>query len=236
MFRKSLSLTRALTPALTLGLLAACSAGDNDDGGGIKVEADNGIVRCGKPVVYLNFGPVTITKGATDDSKTNVTSAPDIDAAGLTLPEYENAEDRETLTRLIDDFLAARKIPVVHTRPASGDYFMLVFIDDFLPGIQGGRTADNCGHTNPNTIGFVNTTFYSIHGSIENSLHGSMLMLGRSVGLDPVDLGLARGNCMINNEFLSTCVFGEVQATKGPCSPGNGPQDQMKALDVLACK
>jgi hypothetical protein len=231
MLRKS----RSLTLALTLGLLAACPAGDDEDGG-VKLEADNGVARCAKPVVYLNFGPVTITKGQVDDSRTNVTSAPEIAAAGLTLPEYENAADRQTLTRLIDDFLAQRKIPVVHTRPTSGDYFMLVFVDDFLPGIQGGRTADNCGHTNPNTIGFVNTTFYSLHGSIENSLHGSMLMLGRSVGLDPVDLGLARGNCMINNEFLSTCTFGEVQATKGPCSPANGPQDQMAALDVLACK
>lgn len=220
--------------AFTLGLLAACSSGDNDEPD-VEVRADNGVTTCGKPVVYLNFGPEKFIKGSADDSRKNVTDAPDLAAEGLDIPEYANAADRATITRLVDDFLAARQIPVVHARPAKGDYFMLVYVDDFLPGIQGGRTPTNCAHANPNTIGFVNTMFYSIHGTIENSLHGSMLMLGRSIGLDPVDLGLARGNCMVNNEFLSTCTFAEVPQTKGPCSPSNGPQDQMKALEALTC-
>lgn len=226
MLRKSL--------VLTLGVLAACSGGDNDEPD-VEVRADNGVTTCGKPLVFLNFGPETITKGSADDSRKNVTDAPDLAAEGVDIPEYANAADRATITRLVDEFLAERKIPVVHARPAKGDYFMLVYVDDFITGIQGGRTPNNCGHKNPNTIGFVNTTFYSIHGTIENSLHGSMLMFGRSLGLDPVDLGLARGNCMINNGFLTTCTFAEVQQTNGPCSPQNGPQDQLKALEALTC-
>jgi hypothetical protein len=62
-----------------------------------------------------------------------------------------------------------------------------------------------------------------------------MLMLGRSVGLDPVEVGLARGNCMVNNAFLESCMFGEVQSALGPCS-GDGVQNQMAALAALSCK
>lgn len=217
--------------------LGACGDDDGgDDGGpdgGIEQRADNGVATCGKPVVYLNFGPVQIQKGAVDDSKQNIVNASALPDEGLAIPAYPNVADRNQLTRLIDDLLATHKVPVVHTRPAQGDYFMLVFINEFLQGIQGGRTATNCGHANPNTIGFVNTEFYSIHGGIEYSLHGAMLMVGRSVGADPVEQAQARGNCMVNNEFLSSCSFGDVPMTSGPCAAGG--QDQLALLSVLAC-
>lgn len=199
------------------------------------MRADNGVLTCGKPVVYLNFGPVQISKGAVEDSRTNVTDNPEAPDAGYNFPAYANAADRTTLTRLIDDLTGELGIPVVHERPTSGDYFMLVVVDDFYPGFQGGRTTDNCGHRNPSTIGIVNTLFYSFHGGIEFSLHGAMLMMGRSVGLDPVEVGLARGNCMVNNAFLESCMFGEVQSALGPCS-SDGVQNQVAALSALSCK
>lgn len=220
-------------------LLGAVGCGDDDDGdgggGGTTDPADNGVRRCGKPVVYVNWGPVTLLKGNVDDSKTNVSTAP-FDGETLELPAYRVAADQAALSDLIDKFLAGHKIPVMHSRPTSGDYFMLVMVKDFMPGIQGGHSTINCDHENPNTIGLVSTDFYSFHGGIENALHGSMLMFGRSLGLDTVSLGLARGNCMVNNEFLSTCTFGSVTATNGPCSKDNGPQDQLKALQALSCQ
>ncbi len=220
-------------------LVGAAGCGDDDDGdggGGTTGLADNGVRRCGKPVVYLNWGPETIHKGNFDDSKTNTSSAP-FPGEVLEVPAYPNAANQATVTDLIDKFLAGHKIPVMHSRPTSGDYFMLVMLKDFMPGsIQGGYSAVDCKHENDNSIGFVSTDFYSFHGSIENALHGAMLMFGRSVGLDTVNLGVARGNCMVNNEFLSTCMFGAVTATNGPCSKDNGPQDQLALLDALACR
>jgi hypothetical protein len=236
---KLMSLARARGATLLVAAAGALGAacGDGDGAGidaGIQVRADNGVAMCGKPVVYLNFGPVVISKGALEDSRIDTTDDPETPAEGYTIGAYPSAVNQAKLTKLIDDLLAEQRIPVMHTRPTSGDYFMLVFIDDFLPGIQGGRTATNCGHTNPNTIGFVNTGFYSLHG-IEYSLHGTMLMLGRSVGLDPVEVGLARGNCMVNNSFLESCTFGPVQSALGPCAAGQ-MQDQVALLAPLACK
>ncbi len=228
----------ALASALGAGALLALGAGCGDDADEgediIEVRADNGVTTCGKPVVYLNFGPVTITKGTTEDSRKNVTDDPETPAEGYTLGAYPDAANQTRLTQLIDDLLAEERIPVMHTRPTSGDYFMLVVVDDFLPGIQGGRTPTNCGHENPNTIGFVNTGFYAIHG-IEYSLHGTMMMVGRSVGLDPVEVGLARGNCMVNNTFLESCTFGPVQSALGPCDTGK-MQDQVALLTALSCR
>lgn len=228
----SISLLAAVLSS-AIGVGCGDGGGEGEPDGDIEQKADNGVALCGKPVVFLNFGPVQIRKGDADDSKQNIVNASALPDEGLDIPVYPNPTDRSSLTRLVNNLLAAQKIPVVHSRPAQGDYFMLVYVNEFLQGIQGGRTSTNCGHTNPNTIGFVNTEFYSIHGGIEYSLHGSMLMLGRSVGADPVEQGLARGNCMVNNEFLSNCSFGAVTMTSGPCA--SGPQDQLALLSVLAC-
>jgi hypothetical protein len=230
----SASLGVSLVASL-LALGAGCSDGDDGEDPPPPVRADNGVLTCGKPLVYLNFGPVQLTKGAVEDSRTNVTDNPEAPDEGYSFPAYASAADQAALTKLIDDLAGELGIPVVHERPARGDYFMLVVVDDFYPGFQGGRTAQNCGHANPNTIGIVNTMFYSFHGGIEFSLHGAMLMLGRSVGLDPVEVGLARGNCMVNNAFLDSCMFGQVQAAQGPCS-SDGVQDQLLMLSALSCK
>lgn len=229
----------ALGAVAGLVLSAAGGCGDDDDeggGGGTTDPADNGVRRCGKPVVYLNWGPVTMQKGNFDDAKTNTSTAP-FPGDVFEVPAYPNAADQAKVTELIDKLLASHKIPVMHTRPAGGDYFMLVMLKDFMPGgIQGGYSAVDCDHQNDNSVGFVSTDFYSFHGTIENALHGSMLMFGRALGLDTVSLGVARGNCMVNNEFLSTCTFGAVTATNGPCSKDNGPQDQLALLQALACQ
>ncbi len=238
-----LTSSRSLSPRLFPYALAAlvalggasCSGGDDEEDPPPVTRADNGVLTCGKPLVYLNFGPVQLTKGAVEDSRTNVTDNPEAPAEGYNFPAYANAADRTALTMLIDDLTGELGIPVVHERPVSGDYFMLVVVDDFYPGFQGGRTTNNCEHKNRNTIGIVNTLFYSFHGGIEFSLHGAMLMLGRSVGLDPVEVGLARGNCMVNNAFLESCAFGEVQSALGPCS-ADGVQNQLAALAALSCK
>lgn len=242
MSRKS---TRALLTAQTIAmalmaLMAAGAAACSDDGGGddpddvIVQKADNGVSRCGKPAVYLNFGPVKIRKGRADDSKQDIADAPALPDEGLDIPLYPNSGDRDRLIQLIDEQLAEQQVPVVHTRPPEGDYFMLVFVDKFLQGVQGGRTATNCGHANPNTIGFVNTEFFSLAGGIEYSVHGAMLMLGRSVGADPVAVAVARNNCMVNDAFLPSCSFGKVTRTSGPCA--GGAQDQLALLSALSCK
>lgn len=232
MSRKS---TRALLTALA-ALAAACSdgGGGGDPDGEIVQKADNGVSRCGKPVVYLNFGPVKIKKGGVDDSKQDIVNGPALPDEGLDIPLYPSLDDRDRLTQLIDDLLAEQQIPVFHSRPTEGDYFMLVFVDQFLQGVQGGRTSTNCDHANPSTIGFVNTEFFSLAGGIEYSLHGAMLMLGRSVGADPVEVAQARGNCMVNDAFLPSCSFGKVTRTSGPCAAG--AQDQLALLSVLSCK
>jgi hypothetical protein len=224
--------TVALCCACFAGLIG-CTDGGTPNGNG-RATADNGVALCGSPVVYLNFDGVTITKGANDDSRINVTEAPAIPDAGFEVPPFADATIRTKLTELIDRRLLLQRIPVVHSRPKTGNYFMLVFVDEFLQGVQGGRSTKNCGHANPNTIGFLNTAFYMIHGGLDYALAGSMLMLGYAAGLDPVDGAKAAHNCMDNSTFQSQCDFGQVPATLGDCS--DGPQDQIEMLDALACK
>jgi hypothetical protein len=225
------------------GLILAvvgCSGGADGPDAAIELRADNGVPLCGKAVVYLNFDAVTIGKAATDDSRLNLTEAAEIPAEGLVIDAYASAPDRERLTRLIDDKLAVQRIPVVHTRPERGDYFMLVFVTEFLTGVQGGRSTTNCNHTNPNTIGFLNTNFFSLHGGLEYALHGALLMIGRAAGLDPVGKAEAAQNCMVNDDFLAACTFSSVPRTLGPCTEDAqklpGPQDQAVVLASLACK
>lgn len=228
--------TWMLRTLATVFALLISSVGCSDDAAPPVIEfekADNGVPLCGKSLVYLNFDGVTISKGTTDDSRINVSQAAEI-AEGLVIPPYSNQDDRARLTRLIDDKLAVQRIPVVHSRPSSGDYYMLVFVDEFLPGVQGGRSTTNCGHANPNTIGFVNTEFFSLHGGLEYALHGSLLMIGRAAGLDPVSRTSAAQNCMVNDDFLAVCTFAEVAGTLGECSPTG--QDQPALLSALACK
>jgi len=200
----------------------------------VIVRTDNGVARCGKPVVYLNFEGVTIFKGAVDDSRANVANVPEFPDSGMTIPAYSEPMVATRIRDLLYTRLAALRVPAVHKRPTSGDYFMLVFTDRFIQGVQSSRTATNCGYTNRNTIGFINTSFFSIHGGVDYVPHGALLVIGRATGMDPVASSLVGPSCMAADDFLSQCSFFEVEATLGPCT--TGPQNQQALLAALACE
>lgn len=216
---------------IAAGALAGCGDDDSIDEP-IVIRADNGVAQCGKPLVYLNFDGITIRKGAADDSRTNVSQIPDYPDEGLVVPPYP-ALDRARLRDLVYAKLAEQRIPAVQARPTSGDYHMLVFSNVFLPGVQSGRSITNCGFTNRNTIGVLNTAFYSIHGGLEYATQGAMLVIGRAAGLDPVASSVVGANCMANDAFLASCTFFPVTATLGPCTTSG--QDQAAGLAGLAC-
>lgn len=200
----------------------------------VIVRTDNGVARCGKPVVYLNFEGVTIFKGAVDDSRANVADVAEFPDSGMAIPAYPDPMEATRIRDLLYARLAELGIPAVHRRPTSGDYFMLVFTDRFIQGVQSSRTATNCGYTNRNTIGFVNTAFFSIHGGVDYVPHGALLVIGRAMGMDPVAASLVGPSCMAADDFLRQCSFFEVEATLGPCA--TGPQNQQQLLSALACE
>lgn len=229
--------SRAATLGATLVALTTCAAACGDDLAPeepVVVRTDNGVARCGKPVVYLNFEGVTIFKGAVDDSRANVANVPEFPDSGMTIPAYPEPMVATRIRDLLYTRLAALRIPAVHKRPTSGDYFMLVFTDRFIQGVQSSRTATNCGYTNRNTIGFINTSFFSIHGEVDYVPHGALLVIGRATGMDPVASSLVGPSCMAADDFLSQCSFFEVEATLGPCT--TGPQNQPALLAALACE
>lgn len=230
----SLSLGFARLAAL-LACAGAGGCGDDDHvEEPIVVRGDNGIPQCGKPIVYLNFEGVTLYRGAADDARANVSQIPDIPDEGLVIPPYPIQNEANQLRDSLYAKLAELGIPAVHARPSSGEYHMLVFSSRFLPGVQSGRTSTNCGFTNHNTVGVLNTEFYSIHGSLSYVTHGSLLVIGRAAGLDPVTGSLIQQNCMANDQFLNRCSFFTVSQTLGPCSETG--QDQLAALQALSCK
>lgn len=229
--------SRAATLGATLVALTTCAAACGDDLAPeepVIVRTDNGVARCGKPVVYLNFEGVTIFKGAVDDSRANVANVPEFPDSGMTIPAYPEPMVATRIRDLLYTRLAALRVPAVHKRPTSGDYFMLVFTDRFIQGVQSSRTATNCGYTNRNTIGFINTSFFSIHGGVDYVPHGALLVIGRATGMDPVASSLVGPSCMAADDFLSQCSFFEVEATLGPCT--TGPQNQQALLAALACE
>ncbi|HRC54272.1 MAG: hypothetical protein IPI49_16885 [Myxococcales bacterium] len=226
---------RAVRLAAALGLLVSQGACGDDSGDPDEVllRADNGVPLCGKPVVYLNFEGVSLLKGAADDARANVSEAPDFPESGLEIAPYANTAERDQLLDILDIKLASLRIPVMHTRPRSGDYFMLVFLSKFTVEVPSARTTFNCGYTNPNTIGFLNTAFYTIHGGQPFIAHGALNVIGRAVGLDAVASAVAPANCMVNDDFLASCTFSPVSSTKGPCA--TGAQDQVALLAAMAC-
>lgn len=112
--------------------------------------------------LYIAFDGVTITQGDCDDSKTNCSSL--VAQASTPVPAFLMAEtNRQTrvtaITGMVQDALARFSVDVVTTRPATGDYWMVVAggTSDAITGTTGVLLAARpaCEATNRNSVALV---------------------------------------------------------------------------------
>ncbi len=117
--------------------------------------ADTGNVEDCAATVYLNFDGVTLTAGGVDNSAQNVSA---IGFEELTQgPLMPFAGPTDPIVAAVSDHLSPFNVCLVTTRPASGDYEMVVITSSepplkFVTALS--ATAD-CGNSNMREISFV---------------------------------------------------------------------------------
>lgn len=209
---------------MVLGVLAACG----DDGGSATIDAPSGIdapsdvatdappaFDCNTPstgthTIFLSFEGVTLTR-ATSDAMLNNFAAVDASRTTATIPAWKAAAlSRDmmirTVTCTVREVLLPFDVKIVTTRPASGNYEMVVI---------GGGPADlgynigtssaisligvpDCAHSNLRDVGWV-AEFPAGGGSMSISLspletaNSALAIVGIENGLAGVKQGR---NCM----------------------------------------
>lgn len=217
--------------SLLVLLVAAC--GDNtvvvapDAAPDAPSVAENGIATCGKPVVFLNFTGVTITEAASDDAARD-------EGINFGFTAEPVADPAVVATARADVFarLAALGIPAVTTRPAGGDYTMVVFDDDpsDWPGNPPPSIATiDCGDLNKRNVQRINIPGHTQFGGTSRIEHSVLFTLAIGAGLDVVAAGVDADNCLIASDLLDECAFSSSVTTTGNAC-GSTTQDQLALL------
>lgn len=234
-------------------LLTACEArlgvdGSNNSGNDSAIPGDATVIDpdtapvCQKRQLFLSFEGETLTDGATSDAKQNVASWMS-GVASATTPRYRTgAANRATQIQTIVDTTTARlaqfDITVVTTRPATGDYMMIVF---------GGTAANvgsrfgfvqelDCGDLVRNDVAWVDDTFNP--ASIPNAIVGSIgFAIGLTATADPAGCMCAWDNDCTPN--TNNCVLQDGIArdlTANQLCPGALPiQDEITDVNSAFC-
>lgn len=156
---------------LILAVIVGACGGDgnpNKTDAGVRADAPPSCPAPSMPLatgahkVFLAFEGVTITLGDCDDATTNCSSLVS-QATTMVPPFLDGQSNRVThitaISGLVQEALAPFSIDAVTTRPASGDYWMVVVGGD--PTLVGGATGDTlaakpvCDAANKHSIAFV---------------------------------------------------------------------------------
>ena len=242
---------RALVGLLLL--LSACEArlgtDDNNNRGDDSAIPDDAAVIdpdtapvCEKRQLFLSFEGETLTDGATSDAKQNVASWMSGVASATTPPYRAAAANRATQIQTIVDAAEARlaqfNITVVTTRPATGDYMMIVF---------GGTAANvgsrfgfvqelDCGDLVRNDVAWVDDNFAP--ASIPNAIVGSIgFAIGLTATADPAGCMCAwDNNCTpnTNNCVLQDGIARDLTANQ-LCAGAPAIQDEISDINSAFC-
>jgi hypothetical protein len=251
--------------ALTLALLGAwggCNAQISDGGAGLTgVDAqpghgggdhgDGGTIdaarACAHRALFLNFAGQALTRaptGTPSDASRNLASWMQIDQ-GTAPPYREGQADRASHIQTIVDGvrgqLAQFPITVVTTRPATGDYLMIVL--GGTPGDVGSRfsaavTTLDCGDAAPRDVAWIADAISPDQRVINLVLGATGFSLGLTGTLDPDDCMCGWANdCQSNN--TTPCKLGApIDRDPGAdqrCPGAGATQNEVTAVHDAFC-
>jgi hypothetical protein len=189
--------------------------------------------------IYLLFDGVMLTPG-NDDSRTNHTSL--INNPSTVPPFLGTASNRQQvigdISANVRQMLNGYNVDVTTTRPASGDYTMIVFATAQSVGLSPGIGAigySDCGNANADDVGLVVDMGT---GTGINAIYYSNLVMfdvGLSLGVGTNQLA---GDCMndIGNTGPGLCSLSSDVAIHQGCGPDGGTQNEQEIFaDQLGC-
>ncbi len=161
------------------------------DMGPVTTEAE----LSGTQTVFVNFGAVRICDGSGEDARANRSFAicGHFGVCGGCKDFAATSLDREAVLSKLRSYYAAYNVSFTATRPASGNYTMLIISPSSGPAH--GVAALDCGNGSPNGIAFVYRTADSFFTNIAGGdrAHGvakaSVHELGHSFGLGHLGTG-----------------------------------------------
>jgi hypothetical protein len=177
------------------GLGANLAIIDAPTGGTVDpaIDAPPATPLCASRQVYLNFDGVTLTKGLSDATLNKASWLNNVQT-GTAPPYLKGVADRLTTIQSIVDGvrtqLAQFPITVVTTRPASGEYVMIVF--GGKQGTIGSRfpAAVNqldCGDAQHNDVAWVADTVAPVQHAVNTVIGAIGFGLGLTATTDPMD-------------------------------------------------
>jgi len=132
------------------------TSGDDDTTTGTSTDDGN---TTGDPldaamVIFVNFDGVTLTQAAADDATLDQTAIAEM--AGLPLEPFGDGPERDAIMSALAEYFSPFDVGVTATRPASGDYTMIVATPTnlFGGGVLGISLLD-CDDANHRNVGFM---------------------------------------------------------------------------------
>jgi hypothetical protein len=236
--------------------LCACEArlsrqdpGTDDDGG---LQADSGVLPPDSPPtpvcqngrkVFLNFEGVTLSDATTSDAKNNQASWMTNGVTTATVPRYKNGvANRDALITSITADVTNRLAPfptqVVTTRPATGDYMMVVFggtpqnVGSNFIGVQ----QLDCGDQVRNDVAWIGDGLQN--NLVVNVVMGSIgFGIGMTATIDQTDCMCSWDNgCSYST---SSCTLHD-QIVRDPtanqlCNGAGASQDEIVSFNTAFC-
>lgn len=104
-------------------------------------------------VIFVNFDGVVLTPAPVDDATLDQSVLGD--DVGMPLASYGVGPKRDEVMAFMAEYWAPFDVGVTSTRPASGDYTMIVVTPTNPFGGAGGIAPLDCDNANPRTVGLV---------------------------------------------------------------------------------
>lgn len=244
--------------ALPLALLAsACGAqiADGADPQGHILDAGAGggsgghdapptATACAARTLFLNFDGQALTRGAPSDATQNLASW--MTSATGTAPRY-HADDPgrdveiQTITDGVRTVLAGFPITVVTTRPAAGQYVMVVLggsQDDVHSRFSGAVDTLDCGDTAPSDVAWISDQVAPLQHVVNDVIGAVGFGLGLTATGNPDDCMCGWANdCQSSN--TAPCTLGapiarDPDATQ-LCPAAGASQNEVTAFHDAFC-
>ena len=187
--------------------------------------------------IYLVFEGVTLMAG-NEDSRTNTSGI--INATSTVPPFAANAANRQAfiddITTNVRLMLNGYNVDVVTTRPASGDYSMIVFATANSVGLQQGIAAigsSDCGNANADNVAIV--VDMGVTGGPTAVEYANLVMfdVGLTLGVGTNQLA---GDFMNDINFATTlCSLSNGVTVHQGCGMGGSQNEQEIFADQLGC-